>query len=146
MSTAEVVLTCVFTLLTRSPGSFPPIQLVEAPPPEAHPKADAYIGDRGTIFLITSSATFVDAAASPTHCRTPAMKKLASILIHEERHVRYGYDEDGAYHAQLIALASLGVSPDSSIYISVQRSMLAVLKAKKRKQPAGTVASAHSVP
>ena len=64
------------------------------------------------------------------------MKKLASILIHEERHMRYGEDEDGAYHAQLTTLALLGLPPDSAVYVSVQKSMLAVLKAKKN-QPVG---------
>jgi hypothetical protein len=132
MSSAATVLVCVLNLLGRTEASFPPIRLVEAPPPEAHPKADAYIGEGGSINLITSSATFQDAAEYPDHCRTPAMKKLASILIHEERHVK-GEDEDAAYHAQLTTLLLLGVQPDSSIYIGVQKSMLAVVKSRKNR-------------
>ena len=137
MSTAATVLVCVLNLLGRTQASFPPIQLVETPPPQAHPKVEAYISEGGIINLVTTSVVFQEAAEDPDRCRMPAMKKLASILIHEERHIKYGDDEDGAYHAQLIALTMLGLPPDSNVYVSVQKSMLAVLKAKRR-QPAGT--------
>jgi hypothetical protein len=138
MSSAATVLVCVLSLLGRTQASFPPIQLVEVPPPEAYPRVEAYIAG-GTIHLVTSSAVFQEAAETPTRCRIPAMKKLASILIHEERHVKYGEDEDDAYHAQLTTLALLGVPPDSAVYVSVQRSMMAVLKARKNKPVSGAL-------
>ena len=37
MSAAATVLVCVLSLLGRTQASFPPIQLVDNPPPEAHP-------------------------------------------------------------------------------------------------------------
>ena len=57
------------------------------------------------------------------------MKKLASVLAHEEWHIRNGADESGAYYAQLTTLLRLGVPPDNNVYRSVQRSMQAVVPA-----------------
>jgi hypothetical protein len=135
MSSAALVLVCMLDLLGRREASFPPIKLVEVPPPDAHPRVEAYIAE-GAIHVVTTSGVFREAAEAPSRCRLPAMKKLASILIHEERHLKYGENEDAAYHAQLTTLLTLGVQPDSAVYIGVQKSMMAVLKNRKN-QPVG---------
>ena len=56
------------------------------------------------------------------------MAKIASIIVHEEWHLRHGPDESGAYHAQLTALAAMGFDEHSWSTGSVKRSMLAVLQ------------------
>ena len=50
-----------------------------------------------------------------------AVRKLASILIHEEVHVRNGGGEREAYEAQLATLARLGAPPGSLLFASVLR-------------------------
>ena len=52
------------------------------------------------------------------------MAKIASILVHEEWHLRNGADERGAYLAQLTALAALCFNADSPVYWAVKRAML----------------------
>jgi hypothetical protein len=74
-----------------------------------------------TLRLITSSRAFREAAALRRCAPTTAVKKLASILAHEESHVRHGPDERRAYGARLRTLHRLGVPPDSSLYVGVQR-------------------------
>jgi hypothetical protein len=64
-----------------------------------------------------------------------AVKKLASILVHEEWHLKHPGDERGAYQRQLIALMELGVQPGTSVYRDVQLSMVRVLQLKKRNAP-----------
>lgn len=51
------------------------------------------------------------------------MRKLASVLVHEEAHVVRGATEREAYAAQLTTLAALGAGPGSATYAQVQRSM-----------------------
>ncbi len=55
-----------------------------------------------------------------------AARKLASILVHEEWHVRNGPDEEGAYAAQLTTLMRLGAGPGNPVYGEVARSRAAV--------------------
>ena len=59
-----------------------------------------------------------------------SFRKIASIIIHEEWHLRHGVDERAAYEAQVVTLMSLGAS--SPLISSVRGSMLAVLDAQKR--------------
>jgi hypothetical protein len=63
-----------------------------------------------------------------------AMRKLASILAHEEWHIRHGSDERGAYEQQLTTLIRLGQQPGSGLYREVQISMLKVIEARKRNK------------
>ena len=63
------------------------------------------------------------------------MRKLASILAHEEWHIRHGSDERGAYQQQLITLIRLGMQPGTGLYREVQLSMLKVIEARKRNKP-----------
>ena len=88
-----------------------------------------------TIYLITSSHVFKTALTS-RHCSaSPEMTKLASILAHEEWHVRHGPDEKAAYHYQLVTLIRLGLPPGTGIYRDVQTSMLRILEQRKRQRP-----------
>lgn len=135
MTSAAAVIACALALLGRSERTMPPITLVGAPPKHASIQTDAFVAlpDR-TIYVVTSSATFQDAMASRSSCsNSQPLKKLASVLMHEEWHVLNGRDENGAYYAQLTTLLLLGVPPDNNIYRSVQRSMLAVRKKKNQK-------------
>ncbi len=59
------------------------------------------------------------------------VRKLASILVHEEAHVRHGSSEVDAYRAQLATLALLGTSPGSPLYTGVALSMRAALAAAR---------------
>jgi len=135
MSSAAAIITCALALLGRSERSFPAITLVDAPPKHASILTEAFVSlPEPRIFVVTSSPTFRDATASRSACsESGPLKKLASILVHEEWHLLHGSDESGAYYAQLTALIRLGVAPDNNVYRGVQRSMLAVLKAKNRK-------------
>ena len=57
-----------------------------------------------------------------------ALRKLASILVHEEWHLRYLADERRAYEAQLDELLRLGEKPDEPLYRGVMRAMRTVLR------------------
>ena len=143
MWTAASVLACALSVLGRSEASMPPIELIDMAPPDVSSNAEAFVRrDTGTIYLITSSAVFKNAATVRDQCGySDAMRKLASILAHEEWHVRHGPDEKAAYEYQLITLIRLGVGPGSGVYRSVQVSMIKVLEARKRAQPARVLAS-----
>ena len=143
MGTAASVLACALSVLGRSEASMPPIELIDMAPPDVSSNAEAFVRrDAGTIYLITSSAVFKKAATVRDQCGySDAMRKLASILAHEEWHVRHGPDEKAAYEQQLITLIRLGVGPGTGIYRSVQVSMLKVLDARKRNRPERVLAS-----
>jgi len=142
MWSAASVLVCAMSVLGRSERSMPPVELIEVVPPDATAGVEAFVRQNtGTIYLITSSPVFRDAANAPMACgESIAVKKLASILAHEEWHVRHGPDEKGAYQNQLLTLLRLGVLPDAAVYRAVRRSMLTVLDARKRNRPELVVA------
>jgi len=137
MWSAASVLVCALSVLGRSQTSMPPIELIESGPPGVSAGAEAFVlRGTGTIYLITSSLVFRDAAHSRQTCaESTAMKKLASILAHEEWHVLHGPDERAAYERQLITLIRLGIDPGSSLYRNVLNSMRVVLNARKRAAP-----------
>ena len=143
MGTAASVLACALSVLGRSEASMPPIELIDMAPPDVSSNAEAFVRrDTGTIYLITSSAVFKNAATVRDQCGySDAMRKLASILAHEEWHVRHGPDEKAAYEHQLITLIRLGVGPGTGVYRSVQVSMIKVLEARKRNRPERVLAS-----
>jgi hypothetical protein len=126
------ILVCVLDVLGRSAGSLPPIELVAVGPTEVSRNAEAFVRlplDR--IYLITSTAAFRSARCENRR----SLFKLASIIIHEEWHIRHGIaDERGAYEAQLMTLMWLGAGPESAVYHWVRRSMVAVLE---RQNPSG---------
>jgi len=124
---AATVLACALSLLGRSERHFHPINLVEIAPAGSSRNVEGFVThDPGTIHVLTSSAVFRDAAASRSHCGArEALAKIASIIVHEEWHLRNGADERGAYQAQLTALAAIGFNEDSRVHWAVRRSMLA---------------------
>ena len=134
MWTAEVVLVCALNLLGRSLASFPPIELVSSIPAGVSPNAEAYVRQNDQrIYLVTTSATFREGRESRDRCSDlRAVRKLASVLIHEEAHLRQGADEKTAYQAQLTMLSALGSGPGSPSYQAVMRAMRQTLDQERR--------------
>src|SRR5215216_5416371 len=122
-----MVLVCALELLGRSAAALPPIELVAAQPPGVAANVEAFVrAGSGVISLVTSSEAFEQARRS--ECRAyDAVAKVASIVAHEEWHVRHGGDERGAYEAPLATLVRLGVSLTSRVFAGVMRSMQVVL-------------------
>ena len=136
MWTAEAVLVCALTLLGRSESSFPPIHFVSVVPADVSAEAEAFtrINDRH-IYLVTSGYLFRRLQADDYRCGDlAAVRKLASVLVHEEAHVVRMANERDAYTAQLTALAALGAGPGSVLYTEVRRSMRHAL-ARGRPEP-----------
>ena len=136
MTTAAAVVACALALLGRSPNTVPAMVFLEEPPPGTSPNVEAFVaGDADTIYLITSSPVIRTArAAYPACSDRPSQVKLASILAHELWHVAHGSDEQGAYTAQLVTLAWLGVHFNDPVYGGVQSSMIAALKSQKARR------------
>ena len=138
MSTAGFVLVCALDVLGRSANQLPPIVIVEQPPPEASARAAAFVrpGEH-VIYLIASSFPFraaLEAQDRSRQCRGPAaLRLIASIIVHEEWHLKHGSDEEGAYFAQLTELQRLGDGPGRWPYDTVKRAMIAALDAKSRR-------------
>lgn len=135
MPTAVAIVACALAMLGRSERNFPPIELVDIVPIDVSVQAEAFVRPPArTIYVVTSSPMFRVAQRSRAECGDYfAVKKLASVLAHEEWHIKHGTDERGAYQAQLTTLILMGVAPDNSLYTSVVRSMQAVLKKKAEK-------------
>ena len=140
MWTAETVLVCALTLLHRSTGSFPPIEFVDTRPAYVSPNADAYVPLGGTrIYLITTSPAFIRARRAVYRCgELNAIRKIASVLVHEEWHVRHGSSEADAYAEQLSTLVALDAGPGSPLYSEVTRAMQAT---RRRSRPSDVVVS-----
>ena len=131
MSGASFVLLCTLELMGRSPESLPPIKLVDAPVAGASSNVEGYvIAGIPVIHIVTSTPAFREADC---YDRT-TLVKLASIIAHEEWHVRHGRDERSAYEAQLMTLMMLGAGPDTGVYHNVRRAMRHVLKAEKESR------------
>jgi hypothetical protein len=149
MSTAAVVLMCALDVLGRSADRLPPIRILDAPPSAVSANANAFVNpDEGVIYLIASAWPFRMAQSEqplPGHCSgRDAVKMVASIIVHEEWHLKHGEDERGAYEAQLIELIRLGLGSTRWPYRSVLSAMLTVLDAKSRR-PFGSPRSLAAV-
>jgi hypothetical protein len=134
MSIAASVLVCALSMLGRSERHFHPIKLVDAVALGGSPTAEAYV-TRGpdTINIVTTSGVFREAMKSSHPCsKREAIGKIASMLVHEEWHLRHGADERGAYQAQLTALQVLGFDEHSMVYFGVKKAMLRVVAAPPR--------------
>jgi hypothetical protein len=133
MLTAAAVVVCALDLLGRSVTSAAPIRFLDNPPGAASPNAEAFVmRDPDTIYLITSAAAFREAQTSRSEGgRREGCLKVASIIVHEEWHLKHGDDEEGAYQAQLMTLIVLNAS--SPLITSVRRSMTAVLSAQRAR-------------
>ena len=86
---------------------------------------EAYVdARRSAIHLITSSHVFRRAQNARQRCgEVAAIRKLASILAHEEWHVRHGTSETDAYQAQLMTLLLLHADPGDGDFQAVRRTM-----------------------
>ncbi len=134
MWSATTVLVCSLELLGRSAGSFPPIVLLDTRPTDVSSRAEAFIrhGDPA-IYVMTTSPTFVRARQALYRCGDrEALVKLASILVHEESHLRQDTTESQAYLAQLTTLIALDARPGSLLYTEVSRSRREALAQAKR--------------
>jgi hypothetical protein len=135
------VLVCALELLGRSALSMPPIKVLALPPADVSVNAEAFVrGDEGIIYVLASGAAYRMARCDERR----SLIKLASVLVHEEWHIRHGADERGAYEAQLGTLLRLGALPDSAVYIGVVRSMNWVLKAREQEAADARRAAATS--
>lgn len=120
LSSAAAVLVCVLNLIGRP---LPEIVMLDVRPPDVSRRAEAFVRrNPDTIYLLTDTNVFHDARLG----YQSALRKLASIIVHEEWHLRHGPDERGAYHAQLVELLRLGERADRPTYVGVQRAMLFV--------------------
>ena len=121
-----------------------PLVLTAEAHPHASPGADAWTtfddaGRAQQIFVYTKGAAFQCANKrhmAPFECRL----KLASVLVHEAWHYKYGRGEDRAYQAQLAFLnAHAGSGP---VITGVRRARAAVLAKAARPQPAMAITPA----
>ena len=134
MSTAAAVLVCALNLLGRSAVQLPPIVLIEARPGDVSPAAEAFVRrSPNAIYLLTGTATFRAAMRAERvigRCGDrDSLRKIASMVVHEEWHLMHGPDERGAYFAQLTALTILGAGPGTRLHHSVMRAMEAAVHA-----------------
>lgn len=131
--TAETVLVCALALLGRGADSLPQIVLLDARPSYASLNAEGFVR-RGEprIYLLTTTAPFAVARRASRPCGdVQALRKIASVVIHEEWHVRHPGDEAGAYTAQLGALVALGAGPGNSLWMEVWRARQAALRSTR---------------
>jgi hypothetical protein len=136
MSSAAMVVVCALNLLGRSAHEFPRIELLDLRPPGVSANAEAFVQhDPEVIFLITAAPSF--RAALVSHARfgqcsdRDALRKIASIIVHEQWHLDHGPDERGAYEAQLTALALLGAGPGTRLHHYVKQSMQSVVSLRR---------------
>jgi len=133
--TATFVFACALDVLGRGAATFPPVRFIAHPPPGVSRLAQGYaLPDTGEIVLITSTEAFTQAQKSG--CKDPdAVREVASVIAHEEWHLRHGPDEGGAYDAQLMALLIAGENMDGPLFHKIKQAKLAVLASAKRTGP-----------
>jgi hypothetical protein len=131
MITAAAVVVCALDLLGRSTGSTVPIRFLDVPPANASANVEAFvIRNPDTMYLVTSTAAFRDAMRGPGEPgHLDGCRKIASVIVHEEWHLRYGDDEEGAYIAQITALMRLNAA--TIMLTGVRQSMAAALAARQ---------------
>lgn len=133
MISAVAAMVCALTVLGRGPEALPLIELVDIAPQNASAGIEAFV-PRGVdaIFILTTSDVFE--AVQESSCRDiDAVRKLASIVVHEEWHIRHGPDERGAYQAQLDTLVRLGVGPGEPVHYGVVQAMVAASRRQRRE-------------
>jgi hypothetical protein len=143
MWSAATVLVCALELLGRSLEAFPPIKFVDVAPRGASAHVEGFVvtGD-DTIYLLATSPAFRAARAASYRCgEATALKKIASVVVHEEQHVRHGAGEREAYQAQLVALMMMGAGSDTALYGEVSKAMRTVVAAEERNRRAIRTAS-----
>lgn len=136
MWTAEAVLVCALTLLGRSAASLPPVEFVAIPPADVSAAAEAFVRVNDPhIYVVTASPLFKRLQMASSKCGDlNAVRKLASVLIHEEAHIVHHADEVDAYAAQLTILTALGANPGTPVYTEVASAMR-YARAQRRPPP-----------
>ncbi len=136
MLTAAAVVVCALDLLGRSPVSTAQIKFLSEPPPGVSRNAEGFVTrNPDTIHLITSAPAFHAALRGPYEPGSrDACRHVASVIVHEEWHLRYGADEEGAYLAQLTMLTALNA--DNRALSSVRRAMMVVVAQQKARRRA----------
>ncbi|MBM3819390.1 MAG: hypothetical protein FJW14_10310 [Acidimicrobiia bacterium] len=139
MLSAAAVLVCALELLYRSQANFPPVILLDTRPPDVTVTAEAFVRrNPDAVFLMTTTAVFRDARRGDGD----ALRKIASILVHEEWHLRHGPNERRAYEAQLTALMAMGLREGRPVFNEVRTTLLKVVAAeKKRARPVAITAA-----
>jgi hypothetical protein len=137
MSTAGFVLACALDLLGRTEAQLPPIVILDERPADASSHAVGFVRPHEhVIYLIGSSFAFelaIEAQDGSRSCRgLDALRYIASVIVHEEWHLKKGSDEEAAYAAQLTELIRLGAGPGRWPYTVARKSMTAVLKQTRR--------------
>jgi hypothetical protein len=147
MTVAGFVLVCALDLLGRSASRLPPIVVLDERPADASSQAAAFVR-RGehVIYVIASAPVFQTALRlnrETTQCKgLDVLRLVASVIVHEEWHLRNGSDEQGAYFAQLTELQRLGAGPGRWSYESVRRAMqTTVERDAQRLRDAGRLAA-----
>jgi len=126
--TAAAVLVCALDLLGRP---MPPIVLLDVRPPDVSRYAEGFVRrNPDTIYVLTQTTVFEDARRG----NNQALRKIASILVHEAWHLRHGADETGAYQAQLMELLRLGETPDRWTYRAVAKAKQHVERLRPRAE------------
>jgi len=131
---AETVFVCALALLGRSAQTFPPVEFVDHAPFGVSASAQAYVpAPDARIVVLISTEAFTNARRTQHPCTAvDAIREIASVLAHEEWHVRHGPDEESAYDAQLTTLLAVGARQDSALYHAVLKAKLAVVAASRR--------------
>ena len=137
MWTAETVLVCALALLPRAADSFPQIVLVHSRPPDVARNAEGFVRhSEPRIYVLTDTDAFERARRSIYRCGAlQALRKIASVVIHEEWHVRHRGSEPDAYTAQLAALVQVGAGPGSPLYLEVWRARRAAVRSSRSRPP-----------
>jgi len=139
MLTAAAVVVCALELLGRSTSPYP-IKLLDQAPPGRSAHVEGFVTrNPDTIYLITSAPAFRAAQRGRfAHGSYDGCRHVASVIVHEEWHLRHGAGEEDAYLAQLMTLVTLRA--DGSAISSVRRSMRsAVAKEKAGRGQSGAV-------
>ena len=139
MWSAEAVLVCALELLGRKPDTFPPVTFVSSRPADVSPNAEAFVRiPDPQIYVLTTTPRFQRLQRAPDRCGDfEALRKLASVLVHEEVHATNRGDEAQAYAAQLTTLNWLGSGVGTPLYNEVMRSMRSALARERRRPPGG---------
>ena len=94
MPSAAAVVACALALLGRKrDATMPPIVLVDVPPVHASAQVEAYVRPSDSTPSTSSPrlSCFATVQGWRSDCGDPlALKKLASVLVHEEWHIRHG--------------------------------------------------------
>jgi hypothetical protein len=140
MEPATSVVLCALVMLGRSLQQFPPIKLLDVKPAGLSAGTEGFVQrNPDRIYLITSTPVFRAAMAAqrggPCAGRE-SLQKIASIIVHEEWHLKAGGTEQSAYEAQLSALAVMGAGPGTPVYSGVLRSMRTVLNKEREGEAA----------